>query len=673
MGEGMENIPDKTIYSEMDYLWQSVRDAQESASSAIEDRKKTAQEASALSSRLAHLERALKECLERETGLKTEISALQGKIEGDADIVARARKLNESAGNAPGREAALAEELAGKKGENSILEAEIAALRSELAGLKETLAARQRAVDALQGKAAALTSLGEIAEIIKADCLASGKTASAYEILAARLGEAVAARKRALHQTSAFKAVLGKTAEKIVNLEKNNSALRRGIAEQEEAAAALRAQLELKENRLALSAGEKIELENRLAAVLASRSGLEERLKDAENRCAEYKETARKAEALSSELEFELAGTRLKAEEQKSNFTGAVKQIFGLQEKAAELRRGLEESSQKTRAVQAALEARNSDIEKINLILRDRSADLFQEKEIHKKALVKIRILQENTETLNERLVKNQEYAAALMRRLEEKERTLTDLKEENKRVGALEREIDDLKRKNLHITELIKREQFNFTDKVSASLEKASKGIKGFSIRLSVPERRGFEPSLKSLADAVEIIKGWREYMDEETPELSEENLAHFLSDQAAHWETTFRTKRLALSKQILMPYATARINAQKLKLAFTNIITNAYEHLGAGGALKLVLKASENEAEAVFAFEDSGPGFSQEALEKLFLPFNPGGKDKVGIGLTIAEAVARKHGGKLTAKNGKMRGALVELTLPIARELPK
>ena len=102
--------------------------------------------------------------------------------------------------------------------------------------------------------------------------------------------------------------------------------------------------------------------------------------------------------------------------------------------------------------------------------------------------------------------------------------------------------------------------------------------------------------------------------------------------------------------------------------KMLFYQLIKNAYERLQQGGSLRVTLKATEDGRQASIKFEDSGPGFSQEALSKLFAPFNTTEKGKAGIGLAVARRIAEKHGGTLEVSNKKERGAIVEVLLPLA-----
>ncbi|MEK7722487.1 MAG: ATP-binding protein, partial [Elusimicrobiota bacterium] len=102
--------------------------------------------------------------------------------------------------------------------------------------------------------------------------------------------------------------------------------------------------------------------------------------------------------------------------------------------------------------------------------------------------------------------------------------------------------------------------------------------------------------------------------------------------------------------------------------KILFYQLIKNAYERLQQGGSLRVTLKGAEDGRHAAIRFEDSGPGFSQEALSKLYAPFNTTEKGHAGIGLAVALRIAEKHGGTLEVSNKKERGAVVEVLLPLA-----
>ena len=69
-----------------------------------------------------------------------------------------------------------------------------------------------------------------------------------------------------------------------------------------------------------------------------------------------------------------------------------------------------------------------------------------------------------------------------------------------------------------------------------------------------------------------------------------------------------------------------------------------------------------------------DHGPGVPEAELDSLFRPFfrgsNAARADGHGLGLAIAQRVAKAHGGEILARNGEGDGLEVRLRLPLAAE---
>jgi signal transduction histidine kinase len=67
--------------------------------------------------------------------------------------------------------------------------------------------------------------------------------------------------------------------------------------------------------------------------------------------------------------------------------------------------------------------------------------------------------------------------------------------------------------------------------------------------------------------------------------------------------------------------------------------------------------------------AVEDSGHGFSAEALERIFELFHTTKPDGLGLGLPICRSIIVAHGGRLWAENNPKRGATIRFTLAIEK----
>ena len=67
-----------------------------------------------------------------------------------------------------------------------------------------------------------------------------------------------------------------------------------------------------------------------------------------------------------------------------------------------------------------------------------------------------------------------------------------------------------------------------------------------------------------------------------------------------------------------------------------------------------------------------DYGPGVHNNEIENIFKPFYRVGEDRdrrsggAGIGLAIAEAAVRFHGGSIKATNAPGGGLLIEVIIP-------
>ncbi len=96
-------------------------------------------------------------------------------------------------------------------------------------------------------------------------------------------------------------------------------------------------------------------------------------------------------------------------------------------------------------------------------------------------------------------------------------------------------------------------------------------------------------------------------------------------------------------------------------------NLFDNELNHLPASRTITVRLaKEMDN---AILIVEDDGPGFAEELSVRLFQRGVKGRNSTGhGLGLTFVEAVARAHGGTVTACNRSEGGAQLTIKLPVA-----
>ncbi len=106
------------------------------------------------------------------------------------------------------------------------------------------------------------------------------------------------------------------------------------------------------------------------------------------------------------------------------------------------------------------------------------------------------------------------------------------------------------------------------------------------------------------------------------------------------------------------------------QLQQVFLNLLNNSIDAIEQGGEIE-IRTGIARDRQLVIEFCDTGPGINPDNLEHIFDPFfttKEVGKG-TGLGLYISYDIIKKLGGTISAKNGKTRGAIFTITLPVKR----
>jgi signal transduction histidine kinase len=124
-----------------------------------------------------------------------------------------------------------------------------------------------------------------------------------------------------------------------------------------------------------------------------------------------------------------------------------------------------------------------------------------------------------------------------------------------------------------------------------------------------------------------------------------------------------TGSTKLLNKVPHRLVVYADASL----LRRVFQNLIANAIRFTPRG---KVVIQAKELESEGFVEcrVSDTGAGFPEEHLEKVFDELESGTQNEggLGLGLAIVKTFVEAHGGKVTVESKQGVGSTFQFTLP-------
>lgn len=148
--------------------------------------------------------------------------------------------------------------------------------------------------------------------------------------------------------------------------------------------------------------------------------------------------------------------------------------------------------------------------------------------------------------------------------------------------------------------------------------------------------------------------------------------DLAPLVEDVVESFREAAREWNIGLAMKV---DSSLRVDADpdRLKQVLFNILGNALKFTPAGSSVRLV--ASLHGADVEVSVQDEGPGLTSDQMARLFLPFSQvhepraGKTSGSGLGLYIAKAIVKAHGGRIgVTSRGPGRGAVFRFTIPAA-----
>jgi len=110
-------------------------------------------------------------------------------------------------------------------------------------------------------------------------------------------------------------------------------------------------------------------------------------------------------------------------------------------------------------------------------------------------------------------------------------------------------------------------------------------------------------------------------------------------------------------------------KIDAEEIKQAIRNIISNAVEAMGGEGTLTVGTRVGKK-AVCIY-ISDTGPGVSEEIRKKMFAPFFTTKARGTGLGLAVVGKAMLRHKGKLFIASTQGKGTCFQIYLKIYRKV--
>ncbi|MFZ0660375.1 MAG: CHASE3 domain-containing protein [Candidatus Binataceae bacterium] len=147
----------------------------------------------------------------------------------------------------------------------------------------------------------------------------------------------------------------------------------------------------------------------------------------------------------------------------------------------------------------------------------------------------------------------------------------------------------------------------------------------------------------------------------------------AHDLVENVvAMYRSDINAKHLTLSEELDAKRYHVNADSARLQQVFANILNNAIKFVEPNGRIR-IFTANDSEGNLQISFVDDGIGIAQDALDRIFTPFEQETEEitrrygGLGLGLAVSKSLVDAHGGNLTAASaGPHLGSTFTVTLP-------
>lgn len=123
-----------------------------------------------------------------------------------------------------------------------------------------------------------------------------------------------------------------------------------------------------------------------------------------------------------------------------------------------------------------------------------------------------------------------------------------------------------------------------------------------------------------------------------------------------------------IKLERRYTIQKAFALADGDRIKQVFWNFCENAVRAMKQGGTLTISIE--EYGEDWQLSFSDTGPGLSQQMIEKIFEPFQSQFEGGTGLGLAIVYQIVQAHDGKVWARSNPGQGCTFVVRLHKAAE---
>jgi PAS domain S-box-containing protein len=170
----------------------------------------------------------------------------------------------------------------------------------------------------------------------------------------------------------------------------------------------------------------------------------------------------------------------------------------------------------------------------------------------------------------------------------------------------------------------------------------------------------------LKILKGEVEkgnkIIEDLLDFSRAKPPSLEKSNINAVVQEAL---DTSLAPDNIMVEKESGPGLPEILIDRDRIRRAFLNLITNAFQAMPGGGKLTITARAREGFVE--IEFQDAGAGIPEKHIQDIFEPLFTLKARGTGLGLSIVKNIIEEHKGTIGVESEEGQGATFTVKLPV------
>jgi len=182
-------------------------------------------------------------------------------------------------------------------------------------------------------------------------------------------------------------------------------------------------------------------------------------------------------------------------------------------------------------------------------------------------------------------------------------------------------------------------------------------------------PKKKNLEKIVGQAIRCRDIIRGLLDFSRQRKPDKVLSNINTVMDQCLSFVENQALFLNIKIHKYFQEDLPMVVIDPSQIERVIMNMIINAAEAMDGDGELILTTRSGFGQDSVVLEFTDTGPGISEENIEKIFDPFFTT-KDVghgTGLGLAISYGVIKAHKGSISVESELGKGTTFVVRLPV------